>query len=128
MEKKKVEVGHVFFTWTIIAYFLLVNFVIALCEGRLTEESFTFSSVIGFLVIPLVCFLLDKLFSVIMRKKKEIVSPRWMDLLIVYAMGFGGAIPCLSYSMRVYWIAVPILMIFASVFVVIKAFIPTKHD
>lgn len=127
MEQKRVDYG--IFTWIPITYFLIVRFVIAVCEGSLTENAFTFSAVIGLLITPLVIFLLNRLFALIDKKrKKEVILPRWIDLFFVYLIGFGGAVACLSYSTRAYWIAVPVLMIFASIIMLIKAFVATRPE
>ena len=74
-------------------------------------------------------FLVVRLFALIDKKrKKEVILPRWIDLFFVYLLGFAGALTCLSHSTRAFWVAVPVLMLFACIFMLIKAFVATRPE
>ena len=85
--------------------------------------------VVGLSTIPIFMFLVVRLFALIDKKrKKEVILPRWRDLFFVYVLAFAGAFVCLSYSTRAFWIAVPALMVFACIFMLIKAFVATRPE
>ena len=85
--------------------------------------------VVGLSTIPIFMFLVVRLFALIDKKRKKgVILPRWRDLFFVYVLAFAGAFVCLSYSTRAFWIAVPVLMVFASIFMLIKAFIANRPE
>ena len=127
MAQKKIN--YELHTWTFLPYFLIALFIGFWYKGSAEGEPNLMAIVVGLSPGPLIIFLIDRLFALIAKKrKKEVILPRWKDLFFVYVLAFAGAFVCLSYSTRAFWIAVPILMVFACIFMLIKAFVATRPE
>ncbi|WP_297948933.1 hypothetical protein [uncultured Porphyromonas sp.] len=127
MAQKKIN--YELLTWTLIPYFIIIFFIKFWCELPAEGEPNLMPIVVGLSTLPIVAFLVMRLFALIAKKrKKEVILPRWIDLLFVYLLGFAGALTCLSHSTRAFWVAVPILMLFACIFMLIKAFVATRPE
>ena len=120
MAQKKIN--YELHTWTFLPYFLIILFIGLWYKDSAEGEP-------NLMAIPIFMFLVVRLFALIDKKrKKEVILPRWIDLFFVYLLGFAGAFVCLSYSTRAFWIAVPALMVFACIFMLIKAFVATRPE
>ncbi|WP_281677765.1 hypothetical protein [Porphyromonas endodontalis] len=127
MAQKKIN--YELHTWTFVPYFLIIFFIGFWYEASAEGEPNLMPIVVGLSTIPIFVFLAVRLFAFIDKKrKKEVILPRWIDLFFVYLLAFAGAFVCLSYSTRAFWIAVPVLMVFACIFMLIKAFVATRPD
>ena len=127
MAQKKIN--YELHTWTFLPYLLIALFIGLWYKDSAEGEPNLMAIVVGLSTIPIFMFLVVRLFALIDKKrKKEVILPRWIDLFFVYLLGFAGALTCLSYSTRAFWIAVPVLMVFASIFMLIKAFIATRPE
>ena len=127
MAQKKIN--YELHTWTFVPYLLIALFIGLWYKDSAEGEPNLMPIVVGLSTLPIVAFLVMRLFALIAKKrKKEVILPRWIDLLFVYLLPFGGALACLSFSSRAYWVAVPVLMVFASIFMLIKAFIATRPE
>lgn len=127
MAQKKIN--YELLTWTLIPYFIIIFFIKFWCELPAEGELNLIPIVVGLSTLPIVAFLVTRLLALIAKKgKKEVILPRWIDLLFVYVLAFGGALACLSSSTRAYWVAVPVLMLFACIFMLIKAFVATRPE
>ena len=122
-------INYELLTWTLIPYFIIIFFIKFWCELPAEGEPNLMPIVVGLSTLPIVAFLVMRLFALIAKKrKKEVILPRWIDLLFVYLLGFAGALTCLSHSTRAFWVAVPILMLFTCIFMLIKAFVATRPE
>ena len=122
MAQKKIN--YELLTWVLLPYFIGLWY-----KDSAEGEPNLMAIVVGLSTIPIFMFLVVRLFALIDKKrKKEVILPRWRDLFFVYVLAFAGAFVCLSYSTRAFWIAVPALMVFASIFMLIKAFIATRPE
>ena len=127
MTQKKIN--YELLTWTLIPYFIIIFFIKFWCELPAEGELNLVAIVVGLSTLPIVAFLVTRFLALIAKKgKKEVILPRWIDLLFVYLLPFGGALACLSSSTRAYWVAVPVLMLFACIFMLIKAFVATRPE
>ncbi len=127
MAQKKIN--YELLTWTLLPYFIIVFFIKSWYELPAEGELNLMPIVVGLSTLPIVAFLVMRLFALIAKKrKKEVILPRWRDLFFVYVLAFAGAFVCLSYSTRAFWIAVPVLIVFACIFMLIKAFIATRPE
>ena len=127
MAQKKIN--YELLTWTLLPYFIIIFFIKSWYELPAEGELNLTPIVVGLSTLPIVAFLVMRLFALIAKKrKKEVILPRWRDLFFVYVLAFAGAFVCLSYSTRAFWIAVPVLMVFACIFMLIKAFIATRPE
>ena len=127
MAQKKIN--YELHTWTFLPYFLIALFIGLWYKDPAEGEPNLMAIVVGLSTIPIFMFLVVRLFALIDKKrKKEVILPRWRDLLFVYGLAFAGAFGCLSYSTRAFWIAVPVLMVFACIFMLIKAFVATRPE
>lgn len=127
MAQKKIN--YELLTWALLPYLLIALFIGFWYKGSAEGEPNLMAIVVGLSPGPLIIFLIDRLFALIAKKrKKEVILPRWRDLFFVYVLAFAGAFVCLSYSTRAFWIAVPVLMVFACIFMLIKAFIATRPE
>ena len=127
MAQKKIN--YELLTWTLIPYFIIIFFIKFWCELPAEGELNLVAIVVGLSTLPIVAFLVTRFLALIAKKgKKEVILPRWIDLLFVYLLPFGGALACLSSSTRAYWVAVPVLMLFACIFMLIKAFVATRPE
>ena len=127
MAQKKIN--YELLTWVLLPYFIIIFFIKSWYELPAEGELNLMPIVVGLSTLPIVAFLVMRLFALIDKKrKKEVILPRWRDLFFVYVLAFAGAFVCLSYSTRAFWIAVPVLMVFASIFMLIKAFIATRPE
>ena len=125
MAQKKIN--YELHTWTFVPYLLIALFIGLWYKDSAEGEPNLMAIVVGLSTIPIFMFLVVRLFALIDKKrKKEVILPRWRDLFFVYVLAFAGAFVCFSYSTRAFWIAVPVLMVFASIF--IKAFIATRPE
>ena len=122
MAQKKIN--YELLTWVLLPYFIGLWY-----KDSAEGEPNLMAIVVGLSTIPIFMFLVVRLFALIDKKrKKEVILPRWRDLFFVYVLAFAGAFVCLSYSTRAFWIAVPVLMVFACIFMLIKAFIATRPE
>ena len=127
MAQKKIN--YELHTWTFLPYFLIILFIGLWYKDSAEGEPNLMAIVVGLSTIPIFMFLVVRLFALIDKKrKKEVILPRWRDLLGVYLLAFVGPLMCLSYSTRAYWVAVPVLMLFACIFMLIKAFVATRPE
>ena len=127
MAQKKIN--YELLTWVLLPYFIIIFFIRSWYELPAEGELNLMPIVVGLSTLPIVAFLVTRLFALIAKKrKKEVILPRWIDLLFVYLLPFGGALACLSFSSRAYWVAVLALMIFACIFMLIKAFVATRPE
>lgn len=127
MAQKKIN--YELLTWVLLPYFIIIFFIKSWYELPAEGELNLMLIVVGLSTLPIVAFLVMRLFALIAKKrKKEVILPRWIDLFFVYLLAFAGAFVCLSYSTRAFWIAVPVLMVFACIFMLIKAFVATRPD
>ena len=127
MTQKKIN--YELHTWTFLPYFLIALFIGLWYKDSAEGEPNLMPIVVGLSTIPIFMFLVVRLFALIDKKrKKEVILPRWRDLLFVYVLAFAGACVCLSYSTRAFWVAVPVLMVFACIFMLIKAFVATRLE
>ena len=127
MAQKKIN--YELHTWTFVPYLLIILFIGLWYKDSAEGEPNLMAIVVGLSTIPIFMFLVVRLFALIDKKrKKEVILPCWIDLLFVYLLPFGGALACLSFSSRAYWVAVPVLMVFACIFMLIKAFIATRPE
>ena len=127
MAQKKIN--YELHTWTFLPYFLIILFIGLWYEASTEGEPNLMAIVVGLSTLPIVAFLVMRLFALIAKKrKKEVILPRWIDLLFVYLLPFGGALACLSFSSRAYWVAVLALMLFTSILMLIKAFVATRPE
>ena len=127
MAQKKIN--YELLTWVLLPYFIIIFFIKSWYELPAEGELNLMPIVVGLSTLPIVAFLVMRLFALIAKKrKKEVILPRWRDLFFVYVLAFAGAFVCLSYSTRAFWIAVPALMVFASIFMLIKAFVATRPE
>ena len=127
MAQKKIN--YELLTWVLLPYFIIIFFIKSWYELPAEGELNLMPIVVGLSTLPIVAFLVMRLFALIDKKrKKEVILPRWIDLLFVYLLGFAGALTCLSHSTRAFWVAVPVLMVFACIFMLIKAFIATRPE
>ena len=127
MAQKKIN--YELLTWVLLPYFIIIFFIKSWYELPAEGELNLMPIVVGLSTLPIVAFLVMRLFALIAKKrKKEVILPRWRDLFFVYLLAFAGAFVCLSYSTRAFWIAVPVLMVFASIFMLIKAFVATRPE
>ena len=127
MAQKKIN--YELLTWTLLPYLLIALFIGFWYKDSAEGEPNLMAIVVGLSPGPLIIFLIDRLFALIAKKrKKEVILPRWRDLLGVYLLAFVGPLMCLSYSTRAYWVAVPVLMLFACIFMLIKAFVATRPE
>ena len=127
MAQKKIN--YELHTWTFLPYFLIILFIGLWYKDSAEGEPNLMAIVVGLSTIPIFMFLVVRLFALIDKKrKKEVILPRWIDLFFVYLLGFAGALTCLSHSTRAFWVAVPVLMLFACIFMLIKAFIATRPE
>ena len=127
MAQKKIN--YELHTWTFVPYLLIALFIGLWYKDSAEGEPNLMPIVVGLSTIPIFMFLVVRLFALIDKKrKKEVILPRWIDLFFVYLLGFAGAFVCLSYSTRAFWIAVPALMVFACIFMLIKAFVATRPE
>ena len=127
MAQKKIN--YELLTWVLLPYFIIIFFIKSWYELPAEGELNLMPIVVGLSTLPIVSFLVTRLFALIAKKrKKEVILPCWIDLLFVYLLPFGGALACLSFSSRAYWVAVPVLMVFACIFMLIKAFIATRPE
>lgn len=119
VEQKRIDYER--FLWILNLIFYPVYLTLYVFQCYWTETSHMIGAVAGLSSMPLVSFLTIRLFSAIAkRKNKEVTTPRWMDLLIMYAIGLGGALPCLFFSARAYCITVVILTLLALFYVLMK--------
>ena len=124
MAQKKIN--YELLTWALLPYLLIALFIGFWYKGSAEGEPNLMAIVVGLSPGPLIIFLIDRLFALIAKKrKKEVILPRWIDLLFVYLLPFGGALACLSFS---YWVAVLALMLFTSILMLIKAFVATRPE
>ena len=127
MTQKKIN--YELHTWTFLPYFLIALFIGLWYKDPAEGEPNLMPIVVGLSTIPIFMFLVVRLFALIDKKrKKEVILPRWRDLFFVYVLAFAGAFGCLSYSTRAFWTAVPVLMVFACIFMLIKAFVATRPE
>lgn len=127
MAQKKIN--YELLTWVLLPYFIIIFFIKSWYELPAEGELNLMPIVVGLSTLPIVAFLVTRLMALISKKrKKEVILPRWRDLFFVYVLAFAGAFVCLSYSTRAFWIAVPVLMVFASIFMLIKAFIANRPE
>ena len=127
MAQKKIN--YELHTWTFLPYFLIILFIGLWYKDSAEGEPNLMAIVVGLSTIPIFMFLVVRLFALIDKKrKKEVILPRWRDLFFVYLLGFAGALTCLSHSTRAFWVAVPVLMLFACIFMLIKAFVATRPE
>ena len=127
MAQKKIN--YELLTWVLLPYFIIIFFIKSWYELPAEGELNLMPIVVGLSTLPIVAFLVMRLFALIAKKrKKEVILPRWIDLLFVYLLGFAGALTCLSHSTRAFWVAVPVLMLFACIFMLIKAFVATRPE
>ena len=127
MAQKKIN--YELLTWVLLPYFIIIFFIKSWYELPAEGELNLMPIVVGLSTLPIVAFLVMRLFALIAKKrKKEVILPRWRDLFFVYMLAFAGAFVCLSYSTRAFWVAVPVLMVFACIFMLIKAFIATRPE
>lgn len=127
MAQKKIN--YELHTWTFVPYLLIALFIGLWYKDSAEGVPNLMAIVVGLSTIPIFMFLVVRLFALIDKKrKKEVILPRWRDLLFVYVLAFAGAFVCLSYSTRAFWIAVPVLMLFACIFMLIKAFVATRPE
>lgn len=127
MAQKKIN--YELHTWTFLPYFLIILFIGLWYKDSAEGEPNLMPIVVGLSTIPIFMFLVVRLFALIDKKrKKEVILPRWIDLFFVYLLGFAGALTCLSHSTRAFWVAVPVLMLFACIFMLIKAFVATRPE
>ncbi len=118
MDQKRIDYERFHWGMTIILY--PVFFILSLFRGSVVDDARLIGSVIGVSVIPVVIFLTTRLFSTFSKRNSEVIVPRWVDLFIVYVVSFCGALPCLLFSARTYWIAVPVLTILALSYVLLR--------
>ncbi|MFC2357846.1 hypothetical protein [Porphyromonas endodontalis] len=124
MAQKKIN--YELLTWVLLPYFIIIFFIKSWYELPAEGELNLMPIVVGLSTLPIVAFLVTRLFALIAKKrKKEVILPRWIDLLFVYLLPFGGALACLSFS---YWVAVLALMLFTSILMLIKAFVATRPE
>lgn len=127
MAQKKIN--YELHTWTFVPYLLIALFIGLWYKDSAEGVPNLMAIVVGLSTIPIFMFLVVRLFALIDKKrKKEVILPRWRDLLFVYVLAFAGAFVCLSYSTRAFWVAVPVLMLFACIFMLIKAFVATRPE
>ena len=127
MAQKKIN--YELLTWVLLPYFIIIFFIKSWYELPAEGELNLMAIVVGLSTLPIVAFLVMRLFALIAKKrKKEVILPRWIDLFFVYLLGFAGALTCLSHSTRAFWVAVPVLMLFACIFMLIKAFVATRPE
>jgi len=127
MAQKKIN--YELLTWVLLPYFIIIFFIKSWYELPAEGELNLMPIVVGLSTLPIVAFLVMRLFALIAKKrKKEVILPRWIDLFFVYLLGFAGALTCLSHSTRAFWVAVPVLMLFACIFMLIKAFVATRPE
>ena len=127
MAQKKIN--YELLTWVLLPYFIIIFFIKSWYELPTEGELNLMPIVVGLSTLPIVAFLVMRLFALIAKKrKKEVILPRWIDLFFVYLLGFAGALTCLSHSTRAFWVAVPVLMLFACIFMLIKAFVATRPE
>ena len=127
MAQKKIN--YELHTWTFVPYLLIALFIGLWYKDSAEGEPNLMAIVVGLSTIPIFMFLVVRLFALIDKKrKKEVILPRWRDLFFVYVLAFAGAFVCLSYSTRAFWVAVPVLMVFACIFMLIKAFVATRPE
>ena len=127
MAQKKIN--YELLTWALLPYLFIIFFIKSWYELPAEGELNLMPIVVGLSTLPIVSFLVTRLMALISKKrKKEVILPRWIDLLFVYLIGFGGAVACLSSSIRAYWVAVPVLMLFFCIFMLIKAFVATRPE
>nr|WP_314669961.1 hypothetical protein [uncultured Porphyromonas sp.] len=127
MAQKKIN--YELLTWTLLPYFFIASLIRSWYEASAEGEPNLIAIVVELSTLPIVAFLVMRLMALISKKrKKEVILPRWIDLLFVYLLGFAGALTCLSHSTRAFWVAVPILMLFACIFMLIKAFVATRPE
>ena len=127
MAQKKIN--YELHTWTFVPYLLIALFIGLWYKDSAEGEPNLMAIVVGLSTIPIFMFLVVRLFALIDKKrKKEVILPRWRDLFFVYLLGFAGALTCLSHSTRAFWVAVPVLMLFACIFMLIKAFVATRPE
>jgi hypothetical protein len=127
MAQKKIN--YELLTWVLLPYFIIIFFIKSWYELSAEGELNLMPIVVGLSTLPIVAFLVMRLFALIAKKrKKEVILPRWIDLFFVYLLGFAGALTCLSHSTRAFWVAVPVLMLFACIFMLIKAFVATRPE
>ena len=125
MAQKKIN--YELLTWVLLPYFIIIFFIKSWYELPAEGELSLMPIVVGLSTLPIVAFLVMRLFALIAKKrKKEVILPRWIDLLFV--LPFGGALACLSFSSRAYWVAVLALMLFTSILMLIKAFVATRPE
>ena len=127
MTQKKIN--YELLTWTLLPYFFIASLIRSWYEASAEGEPNLIAIVVELSTLPIVAFLVMRLFALIAKKrKKEVILPRWIDLLFVYLLPFGGALACLSFSSRAYWVAVLALMLFTSILMLIKAFVATRPE
>ena len=127
MAQKKIN--YELLTWGLLPYFIIIFFIKSWYELPAEGELNLMPIVVGLSTLPIVSFLVTRLMALIAKKrKKEVILPRWIDLFFVYLLGFAGALTCLSHSTRAFWVAVPVLMLFACIFMLIKAFVATRPE
>ena len=127
MAQKKIN--YELLTWTLLPYLFIASLIRSWYEASAEGEPNLMAIVVGLSTLPIVAFLVMRLLALIAKKrKKEVILPRWIDLFFVYLLGFAGAFGCLAYSTRAFWIAVPALMVFACIFMLIKAFVATRPE
>ena len=127
MAQKKIN--YELLTWVLLPYFIIIFFIKSWYELPAEGELNLMPIVVGLSTLPIVAFLVTRFFALIAKKrKKEVILPRWIDLLFVYLLPFGGALACLSFSSRAYWVAVLALMLFTSILMLIKAFVATRPE
>ena len=95
MAQKKIN--YELHTWTFVPYLLIILFIGLWYKDSAEGVPNLMAIVVGLSTIPIFMFLVVRLFALIDKKrKKEVILPRWRDLLFVYVLAFAGALACLS--------------------------------
>ena len=127
MAQKKIN--YELLTWVLLPYFIIISFINFWSDLPAEGEPNLMPIVVGISTFPILSFMVTRLLALISKKrKKEVILPRWIDLLFVYLLPFGGALACLSFSTRAYWVAELALMLFTSILMLIKAFVATRPE
>lgn len=114
--KKVVDIQS--YCWLMAVALFVIHFFTAVSKNPLCMyEGAIDTMVISHTVTPLVVFLLTRLFAFFYKKDNILVLPRWLDLLFVYAAGYGLSLFFLLFSSHAYWIAVMAIFILAMIFV-----------